>query len=181
MNAMTFSLSLILKKTEMIFLQVGGNDLSNEQRSAEQVAHGIHSFACYLHIGMEVKYVIKCNTKLLSLCQERFSNVIFWRRHGFWTDPWLYLSRDEVHLNYSGMLKYLRSVRSAVLHSQTLGNISFSYFFSYIELCIVNQLYIKNTVLKWINIQPNCSMLISTFISTCTIYILELDTKLFTI
>ena len=68
-----------IDKTVMIFLQIDENDLSEEQRSAEQVANDIYTsrmkIKCchWIHIHevcSTMTKVIQSNTKLLSFCQE---------------------------------------------------------------------------------------------------------------
>jgi hypothetical protein len=50
------------------------------------------------------------------------NNIIFWRYRGFWADL-SFLSNDGIHLNHGGILKYFKSVRSAVLHARhSIGN-----------------------------------------------------------
>lgn len=130
---------------DIVYLQIGGNDLSHS--SSETVANEIYSFANFLHFGLHIPFVIigelllrdpnkvgiKYNDKVIatniSLLQkvqmDNLPNIIFWRHHGFWQDD-SFLNRDWVHLNRQGMWKYFRSVRSSVLHAQSiLGNISF--------------------------------------------------------
>lgn len=124
---------------KIVYLQLGGNDLSNRELSARQVANEIYSFACFLHFGLEIPFVIigellfrdrKCdgpdynsrvvetNCALLDMTRSDGNpNIIFWRHHGFWQDL-SHLCWDRVHLNHLGMLKYFRSVRSAVMHAQ---------------------------------------------------------------
>lgn len=132
---------------DIVYLQIGGNDLSNTMTSSESVANEIYSFANFLHFGLHIPVVIigellfrnpskvgkdyndkvvATNMSILQKIQmDNLPNLKFWRHHGFWED-YSFLCRDGVHLNHYGMRKYFRSIRSSVLHAQSvLGNISF--------------------------------------------------------
>ena len=111
------------------------------------MANEIYSFANFLHFGLHIPIVIigellfrdpnkvgsDYNDKVVAtnvsihqkIQMDSLPNIIFWRHHGFWED-YSCLGRDGVHLNNNGMKKYFRSIRSSVLHAQSiLGNISF--------------------------------------------------------
>ena len=123
---------------DIVYLQIGGNDISASNSSPVRVASDITSFANYLHYGLHVRIVINgellhrdparvgihYNCKVVQtnvaiqqlISSENNKNIIFWRHRGFWADI-SFLSNDGVHLNHGGMLKYFKSVRSAVLHA----------------------------------------------------------------
>ena len=109
-----------------------------------RVASDIISFANGLHYGLHVCIVIigallhrdsdrvgihynckvvQTNVPLKQLISsENNKNIIFWRHRGLWADI-SFLSNDGVDLNHGGMLKYFKSVRSAVLHARhSIGN-----------------------------------------------------------
>ena len=108
---------------DIVYLQIGGNDMI--------------SFANYLYYGLHVRIVIigellhrdsarvgilyNCKVVLTNVAIKQLissdnnNNIIFWRHRGFWEDL-SFLSNDMVHLNHGGILKYFKSVRSAVLH-----------------------------------------------------------------
>lgn len=122
----------------LIFIQIGGNDACDIQRSAPTIAQDIVSFALYFCHGLGIKIVIigqllpryenrtfqgyndkiMCINKLITEKLHNLSEprILFWHHHGFWSDI-NFLSFDGVHLNHQGMLKYFRSIRSAILHA----------------------------------------------------------------
>ena len=93
---------------DIVYLQIGGNDLSNTMTSSESVANEIYSFANFLHFGLHIPVVIigellfpnssnvgkNYNDKVvatnMSILQkiepDNLPNLIFWRHHGFWED-----------------------------------------------------------------------------------------------
>jgi len=129
---------------DIVYLQIGGNYISAWDSSPVRVASDIISFANYIHYGLHVRIVIvgellhrdparigiHYNCKVVQtnvaiqqlISSENNNNIIFWRHRGFWADL-SFLSNDGVHLNHGGMLKYFKSVKSAVLHaSHCIGN-----------------------------------------------------------
>lgn len=126
-------LSLEKYKPHSVFLQIGGNDLSNEV-NPEKLARDIISFADYIITCYNVRHVIV--GQLLPRYSERTgvdyndkvilvnkvlgdsllsrSDITFWRHYGLWKNTQALLSSDMVHLNSEGMLIYAKNVRAAV-------------------------------------------------------------------
>ena len=124
----------------IIYLQIGGNDLSKPGISSEKLVNDIVSFANYLHHGKGIPIVIvgellwrhphkvgdEYNPKVVDtnvLIRQKLTtgnkdNICMWRHRGFWTD-FPHLDRDGVHLNDDGMKKYFRSIRSAIIHAKS--------------------------------------------------------------
>ena len=157
-------------KPDIVYLQIGGNDLSDQLLSPTKVAKSIYSFACYLRYGLNIKIVVigqlllrnpnkvhkdynsnvmTVNSTLEHLCKQEFLNIIFWKHHGFWADL-KHIHRDGTHVKTSAMKQYFRSVRSAVLHANTaLVNIGFDY--KYHTLSLLNNFGLSFIMLSKIN------------------------------
>ena len=79
----------------------------------DPVRVGIHYNCKVVQTNVAIKQLISSDNN---------NNIIFWRHRGFWADL-SFLSNDGVHLNDGGMLKYFKSVSSAVLHARhSIGN-----------------------------------------------------------
>lgn len=126
---------------DICFLQIGSNDLCDNYRSVNDIANAIFSFASYLVLVNMAKLVIigqvlrrlpqvageRYNERVLDLndllktrCESSDLNIHFWNHRGFWDKQMSYLASDGVHLQHPHidarpMLKYLRSIRSAIL------------------------------------------------------------------
>jgi hypothetical protein len=143
---------------KIIYLQMGGNDLSST--SSDIVANEVYLFASFLHYGIHIPIVVirqllwrdpsstnqnyndkvnEVNANLLHITrQDNNSCIIFWSDLSF-------LGRDGVHLNSNGMFKYMRSVRSAVLHaSNVLGKV---WYLVYMYMCILNTIQLVHKLL----------------------------------
>lgn len=46
------------EKVDILYLQIGGNDLSDRNKSGTAVANDIYSLACFLHYGLQIPIVI---------------------------------------------------------------------------------------------------------------------------
>lgn len=122
-------------RISILYIQLGGNDLSRQ--SAEKTATDMVSFASFLNelapiviIGQlffrdPVKVgelyntkVVECNNLIKPLIKDN-PNIIFWHHRGFSKDM-SHLHGDGTHLNDQGMLKYHRSIRSAILHASNI-------------------------------------------------------------
>jgi lysophospholipase L1-like esterase len=122
-------------RISIVYIQLGGNDLSRQ--SAEKTATDLVSFANFLNelapvviVGQllfrnPVKVgelyntkVVECN-KLIETSIKDNPNIIFWHHRGFSKDL-THLHGDGTHLNDQGMLKYHRSIRSAILHANNI-------------------------------------------------------------
>ncbi|KAJ8301835.1 hypothetical protein KUTeg_020822 [Tegillarca granosa] len=139
------SMTQFSTQQDIVFLQIGGNDLCNPGLRVESLCHQITSFAHYLRHGVGIRRVIigqllrrqpwatdsDYNARVVSLNnllsawtkENQDLSIYFWHHRGFWDATLSYLDpRDGVHLLYSPtnqtiMRKYLRSIRSAVLHT----------------------------------------------------------------
>lgn len=120
-------------KPHTVFLQIGGNDLSNEG-NPEKLARDIISFAGYVITCYNVRHVIigqllprysertevDYNDKVIlvnkyikqSLMQRH--NITYWHHYGLWKNIQSLLAVDKVHLNPQGMRVYAKNVRAAV-------------------------------------------------------------------
>ena len=120
-------------KPDVVFLQIGTNDLTHRGSSPASVGSAIEDLVCLLHheygvrlvcVGQTVKRrpVGTFNTNVQILAQylqgvlEPLPFAIYWTHRGFWQAPCSYLSYDGVHLNKQGQHKLYRSVRGAVMH-----------------------------------------------------------------
>lgn len=120
-------------KPNTCFLQLGGNDLTNEQ-NPEKLAGDIASFTDYIITCYQVSHVIvgqllprysersgvdynnkvhKVNNDLHTILATR-DCVTFWKHRGLWKNTPSLLLSDKVHLNNCGMEIYAKSVRAAV-------------------------------------------------------------------
>ena len=127
--------SEITNATDCIFLQIGGNDLSDPLCTASSLATDILSFASFLtEAYTSVNQVIirqflrryskrnpvdyndkvyAVNAKLNTLVENN-PNVSFWQHRGFWKNTQELMLKDGVHLNELGMKKYAKSVHVAI-------------------------------------------------------------------
>ena len=122
-------------RISIVYIQLGDNDLS--RKSAEKTATDLVSFANFLNeiapvviVGQllfrnPVKVgelynnkVVECN-KLIETSIKNNPNILFWHHRGFSKDL-THLHGDGTHLNDQGMLKYHRSIRSAILHASNI-------------------------------------------------------------
>ena len=119
---------------DAIFLQIGGNDLSDPLVNPHTLAVNIMSFAHYLITVFNVNHVIigqllfrfsrRCpndynervislNDRLRVLCSQ-YHNISFWHHRGLWRDIKTMLDTDNTHLKPRYMPTYARSVKVAV-------------------------------------------------------------------
>ncbi|KAK3107421.1 hypothetical protein FSP39_014198 [Pinctada imbricata] len=125
----------------IVFLQIGGNDIKS-RCNIHSIVSSITSFAQYLIHVKNVRHVligqllrrrpdkvghlynghvIKINIALDAWCSRSEYPIKFWKHRGFWSPDLNFLSRDGVHLKKEKyMLKYLQSIKSAVLHASRL-------------------------------------------------------------
>ena len=100
---------------DIVYLQIGGNDISTWDSSPVSVASDMISFSNYLHYGLHVRIVIivellhrdpalvgiHYNCKVVQtnvaikqlISSDNNNNIIFWRHRGFWADL-SFLSND---------------------------------------------------------------------------------------
>ncbi|XP_062593187.1 uncharacterized protein LOC134254668 [Saccostrea cucullata] len=123
---------------QIVFLQIGGNDLDNTHLAAETLVRKIQSYVNYLVLGCGVRHVVigqilrrnrrgDYNSRVVeaNCCLKNWAssldNITFHHHHGFWKDL-SFLSADGVHIrcsrtDSSQMRKYLQSVKRAVLRA----------------------------------------------------------------
>ncbi|OWF35243.1 hypothetical protein KP79_PYT14982 [Mizuhopecten yessoensis] len=125
---------LSFNHTDLVFLQIGGNDLST--LSPYQVAHSIFDIVEHIlnvnrarHVVVGQLFwrspeatksdlyndkVVRTNL-LLSEGAQCSRRITFWRHRGFWKKTLSFLSVDGVHLHVQAQRKYLQSVKAAIL------------------------------------------------------------------
>lgn len=130
-------------KPQIIFLQIGGNDLSRYGMKPETVADQLLQLASYLrsisgahavlvgHITRRVlgKYLssyaeqsefelarYKAN-QFLKMVAPDHAGVKFWKHRGMEDSQYDILSSDGVHFNDLGQSRFYRSVRGAILYA----------------------------------------------------------------
>ena len=137
-------------KPDLVYLEIGSNDLCDFTVMPEVLAKHVAAFADYLCLahGINTVYVgqvlqrfkmpdtcslsvaeykrraIAYNKALEARLKGTQGHVHFWRhRGGFWgANAQLLFQNDGVHLSKNvGMIKYLRSVQQAVSHAKSQG------------------------------------------------------------
>ena len=127
--------------SDICYLQIGGNHLSDLTLSTSDISRYITSFASFLIESKEVKVVVigqilcrqpwaagdeyidrvvALNDELESWCDATDLNIRFWHHYGFWEPHMPHLGDDGVHLknpkkDARPMRKYLQSIKSAIL------------------------------------------------------------------
>jgi hypothetical protein len=124
---------------DIVFLQIGGNDLVCDSPNIPKLDRDIISYASYLKDGCGVRHVIigqvlrrdprrstwtfnedvvRLNLSLASACAE-LAHIFFWKHRGFWATM-DFLGADGVHirsdLDGHYLRKYRQSIKSAILH-----------------------------------------------------------------
>ena len=124
---------------DIVFIQIGGNDLVCDTPNIPKLVRDIISYASYLKDGCGVRRVIigqvlprdprrstrtfnedvvRLNLSLASACAE-LCNITFWKHRGFWATM-DFLAADGVHIrsDLDGyyLRKYRQSIKSAILH-----------------------------------------------------------------
>ncbi|CAG2213335.1 unnamed protein product [Mytilus edulis] len=121
-------------KPDVVFLQVGGNDIKHDSVDPKLLARDITSFAEFIIDGYDVKHVIvgqllqrfnanrpynyneivnEVNTHV-KLIIKNIDKLSFWHHRGMWSDSESLIANDGVHLNKKGTLKFANSIRSAL-------------------------------------------------------------------
>lgn len=117
-------------RPHVVFLQIGGNDLSPSSSSSLNVSYIISEFADSLIHSMGVRHVVvgqiplrmridpgyntrvyRANQYLRNFC-ETAQGVRYWRHRGVVRSMNDIFARDGVHLNHLGYFKLYRSVRA---------------------------------------------------------------------
>lgn len=126
-------------RPNIVFIQIGGNDLCCSSPNIPKLAQEILSYAQYLLHGCNVQHVVigqilrrnsqrvsatfnsevvSLNLQLASACALH-DNISFWKHRGFRASL-DFLSSDGVHIredmNGKYSRKYLQSIKSAILH-----------------------------------------------------------------
>jgi lysophospholipase L1-like esterase len=122
-------------RADLVFLQLGSNDLCDENREPAQVAQDIISIANFIHVAYDVGCVVigdiiprlrqdlgsfnvrasRANVMIHQACDAQ-SQIHFWHHRGFSNPVINPFAPDGVHpSNDAGMSKYARSVRHAIL------------------------------------------------------------------
>lgn len=128
-----FDLPIVAEfKPDIIFIQMGTNDLTQRHMSPLTVGSAIEELVNLLHdeygvrsviVGqtMQRAYPLSFNSKVSLLARylktvlEPISYALYWSHRGFWNPRAPFLSCDGVHLNREGQNKFYRSIRGAVL------------------------------------------------------------------
>ena len=136
------------EKPNVVIVDIGTNDVYNRRASVHSLVHNLFNIVHMLHTTYGVKQVIimemffrtshgrfgsrnpQFNVDVLEfnkLCKRyvevhscRLRNIQFWHHVGL-TNNWQQYIEDGVHLNRSGLAKYYRSVRSAVIRFSSMA------------------------------------------------------------
>ena len=127
---------------DAVVLDLGSNDLCNSGSTPEATTTAIVDLALRISRVPGVRHVLACEiiprlfvpkwkpnynahvhetNRLLAKCLESLPNVHFWRHRSFSTIPRKFFSQDGKHLNETGMLRYYRTIRGAVMKAYKLG------------------------------------------------------------
>ena len=128
-----FDLGEVIRfRPDIVFLQIGTNDLAQRGMSPLTVGSAIEDFIPLFHDEYGVRLICVAqtirrhlagnfNANVRLLCQylntvlEPFRLPIYWTHRGFWRASTSYLSYDGVHLNREGQQKLFKSIREAVM------------------------------------------------------------------
>ena len=119
---------------EVIFLQIGSNDISHWNKPAFKVAYQIQIFLDHLsvpvkvvgmnfhrmrlwkrHVSAEVyNYKVECLNAILYKQSYETNRFIFWKHKGLKKSMYDILGDDGVHLNQLGNYKLYRSLRGCI-------------------------------------------------------------------
>ncbi|MES9881298.1 MAG: SGNH/GDSL hydrolase family protein [Sedimenticola sp.] len=115
---------------DIIFLQIGENDLSSGVRPEELAKH-VLSFGEFLAVvyrahviigqllprtGLVFNGKVRVVNHILAEKVKFVDNVVVWRHRGFYNPDIHFLLPDNVHLNEVGQRKLCRSLKYAVLN-----------------------------------------------------------------
>jgi len=120
-------------RPDIIYLEIGTNDLTLRNASAVTVGSAIEDFVRLLHEEYRVAFVYVGQTikrharvtfnenvailaRYLKTVLEPLPYAQYWTHRGFWHPTRALLSYDGVHLNKEGQHKLYKSIRGAVLH-----------------------------------------------------------------
>ena len=117
------------------FLQAGENDINIDTfntETATKLATALINFAAFLQHSFSINHIIigqllprmtsgftRCVVEVNKALQQQLATndhtcIHFWHHRGFWQDPSQLFSRDGVHFNDKGTMKYAKSVRAAL-------------------------------------------------------------------
>ena len=130
------SVDLKLYGVDLVIVELGSNDLCDQDCDSAKLARDLFSYATFLHEGLGVKAVaisqilyrvkvpfksyhekvVEINSALHSLAKNSSLPIVFWRHRGMWKCEESVIGRDGVHLSCEvGYPKYLRSMRDCVV------------------------------------------------------------------
>ena len=122
---------------DVVFLQIGGNDLDRVNACPSNIAQALMSFANMLITVYQVKRVLigqvfyrfhdngqfnlktkalTAHLKLLLRHNENTQIFLWTHKGGFWNSPAHLYAGDKVHFNSAGLRKQATSVRTAIGH-----------------------------------------------------------------
>ena len=126
----------IIAGADLVILDIGSNDVCEQDYSPDRFVLNLISYANYLLHGLDVKkvvivqllyrdkvpfvsyndVVINTNIILERTINANNSPILFWKHRGMWKPPVPILDKDGVHLSKEiGYPKYLRSMRDCVI------------------------------------------------------------------
>ena len=127
-----------VRGASMVFLEIGTNDLADQECDPLRLARDICLCAEYLRVGFDVQMVVisqiifrdvvpydtfnqnvvTANSAIKSRV-DSLENIYFWRHRGLWNPELPILDHSGrypgVHLNDEGHRKYLRSIRDCII------------------------------------------------------------------
>lgn len=121
-------------KPQVVYLDIGGNELCNPTCDPELVATHVISFANSLVSHYGVNHVVIGQTlfRFSMLCPVNFNEnavainncvkyrlreytrISFWSLRGMWKDIGALLCEDGIHLNNNGMVKYAKNIKACL-------------------------------------------------------------------
>lgn len=123
---------------DSVVIDLGSNDLCSSKTTTEEVVHSIVDLALRVSRIPGVRHVLVCSitprlfmkpdfnhkvskaNRLLSNTLEGMSNVHFWQHRSMTKNHTRLFTHDGFHFNDTGMLRYYRSIRGAVMKAYKL-------------------------------------------------------------
>lgn len=134
MKSMQFHLRYLdLTHPEYVIIQVGSNDICNNSLDIHTIVTGIYDAAMYALVGGARRVIISqllpranphYNIKAASVnallehkvAEEMETAIVCWRHAGLQNPQMDVLKPDGVHLNDTGLYRYFRSLRGAIIY-----------------------------------------------------------------
>lgn len=128
-----FDLNEVIRfRPDVVFLQVGTNDLTQRGMTPITVGSAIEDFVRLLHdehgvrfvcVGQTIKrspvgnfnFNVEILAQYLKVVLEPLPFAVYWTHRGFWRPASSCLSYDGVHINREGQHKLYKSIRGAVM------------------------------------------------------------------